>query len=72
MDACCLQDGQPVEYAARALTETEQSWAQIEKELYAILFAMEKFHSYVFDQRQVTVETDNKQTVTRNCEESVN
>jgi hypothetical protein len=36
-----MQDGRPVEYASRALTNTEQNYAQIEKELLAILFALE-------------------------------
>ena len=60
MGACILQDGQLVVYTSRALMTTEQSWAQIETKLYAILFAMEKFHSYVYGRRQVTFKTDHK------------
>jgi hypothetical protein len=47
-----------VEYASRALTNTEQNYAQIEKELLAILFALERFDSYVYLKQDVTVETD--------------
>ena len=43
-----MQDGQPVEYASRALTQTEQAYAQIEKELLAIVFALERFDTYVY------------------------
>jgi hypothetical protein len=58
--AVTLQDGKPVEYASRAMTKTERdSYAQIEKELLAIVFSMNRFHSYVYGKR-VTVETDHK------------
>lgn len=55
-----LQDGRPVEFASRAMTNTEQSHAQIEKEMLAILFALERFHTYVYAMPNVKVETDHK------------
>jgi len=54
-----LCDGRPVEYASRAMSPTEESYAQIEKELLSIVFGMERFHTYVYA-HQVTVETDHK------------
>ena len=57
--ACLLQQGRPVAYASRALTQTKQRYAEIEKETLAILFALEKFHTYVYGCR-VTVQTDHK------------
>ena len=59
LGACLLQDLKPVAYVSRALTPTEQHYAQIEKELLAIVFAMERFHTYVYG-RNVSVETDHK------------
>jgi transposase InsO family protein len=60
LGACILQDGKPVEYASRSMTPTERdTYAQIEKELLAIVFATERFHTYVYG-RQFTVETDHK------------
>ncbi len=46
-------------YASRALTDTEQRYAQIENELLAILFAARKFHSYIYG-KAVVVQSDHK------------
>ena len=54
-----LQEGRPVAYASRSLTQTEQNYAQIEKELYAIVFACEKFHQYIYGKR-VHVQSNHK------------
>jgi hypothetical protein len=59
LGACIMQDGQPIAYASRSLTQTECNYAQIEKELLAIVFAMERFENYVYG-RHVTVESDHK------------
>ena len=59
--AAIFQGGRPVEYASRALTSTERdSYAQIEKECLACLFALERFHCYVFGAGDVTVENDHR------------
>ena len=57
--ACIMQEGIPVAYGSRSLTETEQNWAQIEKELFSIVYGCDKFKHYVFEQ-EITVETDHK------------
>ena len=59
LGACILQQGQPVGYASRAMTATESEYAQIEKELLAIVFAVERFDTYVYG-RKITIETDHK------------
>ena len=54
-----LQNGRPVTYASRALTETEKQYAQIEKEALSIVFRLFKFHLYTFA-RPVIVHNDHK------------
>ena len=59
MGAALLQDGRPLAYTSRALTETETRYAQIEKEMLAIVFSLEKFDQYTYGQK-VTVHSDHK------------
>ena len=60
LGAALLQNGQPVAYASRALTDTETRYAQIEKELLAIVFACDRFHTYIFGRDMVKVESDHQ------------
>ncbi len=57
LGACLLQQDQPIAYTSRALTETESRYAQIERELLAIVFAAEQFRHYIYNQ-EVEVESD--------------
>lgn len=52
-----MQNGRPIAYASRSMTETETNYAQIEKEMLAIVFAVERFEQYV---RPVVVQTQHK------------
>ena len=64
LGACILHEDKPIEYASRSMTATgRDSYAQIEKEMLAIVFAMDKFHTYVY-RRHVTIETDHKPLIT--------
>ena len=60
LGAALLQHGQPVAYASRALLSAETRYAQIEKELLAILFACEKFHLYIYARNNVSIQSDHK------------
>ena len=62
LGAAILQEGHPVEFASRALTPTEQTWSQLEKEQLAVCFALDRFHTYVYG-RRVRVETDHRPLV---------
>lgn len=59
LGACLMQDGHPVVYASRALTHTECNYAQIEKELLAVAFGMERFENYTYG-RHIKVKSDHK------------
>ena len=48
LGAVLLQDGQPICYASRALTDTETRYAHIEKELLAIVWSCDKFDQYIY------------------------
>ncbi|GBL95541.1 Transposon Ty3-I Gag-Pol polyprotein [Araneus ventricosus] len=62
LGCCLLQDGRPVAFASRSLTEIEKGYAQIEKEFLSIVFAVTKFHYFIYG-RQVEVLTDHKPLV---------
>ena len=55
-----MQNSQPVAYASRALTPAEKRYAQIEKELLAIVFACDHFETYILGRESVNVETDHQ------------
>ena len=54
-----LQESKPVMYVSRALTETEQRYSNIERELLPIVFALERLNHYTFG-RTVTVQSDHQ------------
>ncbi|XP_055883579.1 uncharacterized protein K02A2.6-like [Biomphalaria glabrata] len=63
LGAVLMQEGKPLEYASRVLTPTEKRWAQIEKELLAVVFGLERFNQYTFG-RPVTILNDHKPLAT--------
>ncbi|GBM78829.1 Retrovirus-related Pol polyprotein from transposon 17.6 [Araneus ventricosus] len=59
LGACLLQERHPVSFASRSLTDCEKNYAQIEKELLAIVFSFEKYHNLVYGHK-VLVESDHQ------------
>lgn len=59
LGAYLLQEGHPVAFASRSLTSTEQKYAQIEKAMLAIVFAIQKIHYFVYGLK-VNVNSDHK------------
>ena len=41
-----LQGGKPIAFASRSLSECERRYAQIEKEMLAVTYGLEKFHIF--------------------------
>ena len=59
LGAALLQDGKPIAFASRSLTDCEKRYAQIEKECLSVVFGLERFDQYTYG-REVTVENDHK------------
>ena len=54
-----MQSGQPVAYASRSLSTTEKHYAQIEKEMLAIVYGLNRFERYTMG-RKVVIQSDHK------------
>ena len=59
LSAVLLQEGKPIAFAFKALTETEQRYANIERELLAFVFGWERFRTYLYGCK-FQVESDHK------------
>ena len=59
LGTCLLQEGKSIACASKSLTDTETRYANIERELLAIVFACQRFNTYVLG-RPFTVESDHK------------
>ena len=59
LGAAPMQNGDPIAYTSRTLTETESLYGQIEIEMLAIVFSVEKFNDHTFG-RKTIVHTDHK------------
>ena len=59
LGAVIMQQGKPVAFGSKTLTCCERNYANIEREMLAIVWGTQKFHTYVYG-RRVIVETDHK------------
>ncbi|PFX13349.1 Uncharacterized protein K02A2.6 [Stylophora pistillata] len=59
LGAVLLQDGKPVCYASKALTETEQQYSNIEREALGVVWGLERFHYFIYG-KSCTIHTDHK------------
>ena len=55
-----MQNGQPIYYASRALTDNETRYAQIEKELLAIVWSCHKFDQYIYGRDVLHVDSEHE------------
>lgn len=59
LGCCLLQNKRPVSFASCSLTDAEKNYAQIEKEMLAIVFACSKWHNLIYG-REIEIVTDHK------------
>ena len=69
LGAVLLQNGKPVDFASKALTVTETRYANIERELLAVVFSCTGFHTYIYG-KKFTAESDHKalQNIRHKCQ----
>ena len=65
LGAALMQDGRPIAFASKSLTETEQRYANIEREMLAVVFGCKRFHTYVYASEFI-IESDHKPLETIN------
>ena len=54
-----MQEGVPIAFASKSLTDAESRYSNIERELLGVLYGLEHFHYYVYGQH-VAAHTDHK------------
>ena len=60
LGAAVIQGDGTVAYASRVLTPAETRYAQIEKEMLAVVFGFTRFHKLLYAKEDITVESDHQ------------
>ena len=59
LGAALIQNGKPIAFASKSLTPAETRYANIEREMLSVVFALEHFHCFIYG-KAVTVLSDHK------------
>ena len=59
LGATLLQEGRPVAFASKSLSPAETRYANIEREMLAIVFGCERFHNYIYGTKFI-IHSDHK------------
>ena len=59
LGAALIQDGKPIMFASKSLSDTETRYANIERELLAAVCAVERFHTFLYGKHFI-IESDHK------------
>ena len=59
LGAVLIQHGKPIAFASKSLSDCEQRYANIEREMLAVVFGCERFHMYVYG-KSFVIESDHK------------
>jgi hypothetical protein len=61
------QNEHPVAYFSQKFTATQQRWSTIEREAYAVIASLEKFHNLIFSSTIVVFSDHNPLSYIVNC-----
>lgn len=64
LGCCLLQNQQPVAFASRSLNDAEKRYSQIEKEMLSVVFAVNRYHQYIYGHDNIKILNDHKPLVT--------
>ena len=59
LGAALTQDGEPIMFASKSLSDTETRYVNIERELLAAVWAVERFHTFLYG-KEFIIESDHK------------
>ena len=59
LGATLMQQGKPIAFASKALTDTESRYANTERELLTVVYGCERFHTFLYGQTFIA-ESDHK------------
>ena len=59
LGAALLQDNKPIAFASKALTDAEHRYTNIKREMLAVVFGVERFHTYIYGW-SFMIESDHK------------
>ena len=57
LGAVLIQNGRPIAFASKSLSDCELRYANIEREMLAVVFGCERFHTYVYG-KQLIIQSD--------------
>lgn len=58
-----VQENRPIAFGSKTLTKCQSRYSNIEREMLAIMYGMQRYHTYLYD-KSFTVVTDHKPLVT--------
>ena len=62
LGAALTQDGKPIAFGSKTLTECQSRYSNIEREMLAIVYGIQRYHTYLYG-KPFTVVTDHKPLV---------
>ena len=58
--AVLIKNGRPIAFASKSQSDCERRYANIERDMLAVVFGCERFHTYVYGKQIFTIQSDHK------------